>query len=107
VRWVVGQRLAGLGGAVEYVLGAAAVLGDEFDLVLLGQVVDLGPDSLLSTLDRAVAARLVEERPGAPGRYAFHHPLVRDVLYHGLPAGERARARRRIAAGRAAGGPDA
>jgi DNA-binding SARP family transcriptional activator len=106
VRWVVGQRLAGLGGAVEYVLGAAAVLGDEFDLALLGRVVDLGHDSLLSTLDKAAAARLVEERPDAPGRYAFHHPLVRDVLYRGLPAGERARARRRVAAGRAAGGPD-
>jgi len=104
VRWVVGQRLAGLGGAVEYVLGAAAVLGDEFDLALLGQVVDLGPDSLLSTLDKAVAVRLVDERAGDPGRYAFHHPLVRDVLYRGLPAGERARARRRVAAGRAAGG---
>jgi DNA-binding SARP family transcriptional activator len=104
LRWVVGQRLTGLGGAVEYVLGAAAVLGDEFDLTLLGQVVDLGHDSLLSTLDRAVAARLVEERAGVPGRYAFHHPLVRDVLYRGLSAGERARARRRLAAGRAAGG---
>jgi DNA-binding SARP family transcriptional activator len=97
VRWVIGQRLAGLGGAVEYVLGAAAVLGDEFDLPVLGRVVDLGPDSLLSTLDKAVAARLVEERPGAPGRYVFHHPLVRDVLYRGLPAGERARAQRRVA----------
>jgi DNA-binding SARP family transcriptional activator len=107
VRWVVGQRLAGLGGAVEYVLGAAAVLGDEFDLALLGRVVDLDHDSLLSTLDKAAAARLVEERPGAPGRYAFHHPLVRDVLYRGLPAGERARARRRVAAGQAAGGADA
>jgi hypothetical protein len=99
VRLVVGQRLAGLGGAVEYVLGAASVLGREFDLALLTRVVDLGHESLLSTLDKAVAARLVEERPGAPGRYAFHHPLVRDVLYHGLPAGERARARRRLAAG--------
>jgi len=107
VRWVVGQHLAGLGGAVEYVLGAAAVLGDEFDLALLGQVVDLGPDSLLSTLDRAVAARLVEERAGAPGGYAFHHPLVRDVLYRGLPAGERARAQRRVAASRAAAGTGA
>jgi DNA-binding SARP family transcriptional activator len=107
VRWVVGQRLAGLGGAVEYVLGAAAVLGDEFDLGRLGRIVDLGHDSLLSTLDKAVAARLVEEQAGAPGRYAFHHPLVRDLLYRGLPAGERARAQRRVAAGPTAGGSGA
>ena len=95
VRWVVGQRLGRLGGPVEHVLGAAAVIGYHADLALLGRVAGLGHDSLLSALDTAVAARLLEERPG--GGYAFHHPIVRDLLYRRLPAGERARAHRRVA----------
>jgi DNA-binding SARP family transcriptional activator len=97
VRWVVGQRLALLGGPVEHVLGVAAVIGYHADLALLHRVAQLGYDSLLSALDTAVAARLLEERPGDPGGYAFHHPIVRDLLYRRLPAGERARAHRRVA----------
>src|SRR5512132_4241171 len=97
VRWVVGQRLARLGGPVEHVLGVAAVIGYQPDVALVGRVVELGYDSLLSAFDTAVAARLLEERPGVPGGYAFHHPIVRDFLYRRLPAGERARAHRRVA----------
>jgi DNA-binding SARP family transcriptional activator len=96
VRWAVGQRLARLGGPVEHVLGLAAVIGFQADLPLLGRVAGLGHDSLLSALDTAVAARLLEERP-TDGGYAFSHPIVRDVLYRRLPAGERARGHRRVA----------
>ena len=96
VRWVVGQRMARLGGPVEHVLGVAAVIGQQADVAVLGRVADLGYDSLLSALDTAVAAGLLEVRPGAPGRYAFHHPIVRDLLYRKLAAGERARIHRRV-----------
>jgi DNA-binding SARP family transcriptional activator len=96
VRWVVGQRLARLGGPVEHVLGLAAVVGQQAELALLRRVADLGWDDLQSALDTAVAARLLEERPGLPGGYRFHHPIVRDLLYRRLPAGERARAHRRV-----------
>jgi DNA-binding SARP family transcriptional activator len=94
-RLVIRERLARLGGPVQHVLAMAAVIGHRFDLAVLGGVVDLGQDSLLSALDTAVAARLLEERPGAAGGYVFHHALVRDLLYQDLPAGERARAHRR------------
>src|SRR5215218_8632096 len=97
VRWAVGQRLARLGGPVEHVLDAAAVVGYHADVALLGRVVELGHDNLLSALDTAVAARLLEERPGVSGGYGFHHPIVRDLLYRRLPAGERARVHRRVA----------
>jgi DNA-binding SARP family transcriptional activator len=96
VRSVVGQRLARLGGPVQHVLAMAAVIGRRFDLATLGRVVDVGHDSLLAAVDTAVAARLLDERPGGAGRYAFHHALVRDLLYRDLPAGERARAHRRV-----------
>jgi predicted ATPase len=93
---VVGQRMARLGGPVEHVLGVAAVIGQQADVAVLGRVADLGHDNLLSALDTAVAAGLLEVRPGAPGRYAFHHPIVRDLLYRELAAGERARIHRRV-----------
>ncbi|HEX3213798.1 MAG TPA: hypothetical protein VH016_14610, partial [Actinomycetota bacterium] len=66
------------------------------ELALLGRVTDLGWNDLLAALDVAVGARLLEERPGQPGQYAFHHPIVRDLLYRRLSAGERARAHRRV-----------
>jgi len=96
VRWVVGQRLARLGGPVEHVLGLVAVIGQQAELTLLRRVAGLGFDDLLAALDVAVAARLLEERPGPPDRYAFHHPIVRDLLYRRLPASERARAHRQV-----------
>jgi DNA-binding SARP family transcriptional activator len=96
LRWVVGQRMARLGGPVEHVAGVAAVIGRQADLALLGRVAGLGHESLLSALDTAVAARLLDERPGVPGRYVFHHPIVRDLLYRRLAAGERARLHRRV-----------
>jgi DNA-binding SARP family transcriptional activator len=91
LRWVVGQRLVRLGTAVEHVLGGAAVIGQRFDLALLERVVDPGDDGLPSVLETAVTAKLLEELPGGAGRYGFHHALVHDLLYRGLPAGERAR----------------
>jgi DNA-binding SARP family transcriptional activator len=97
VRFVVGQRLARLGGPVQHVLAMAAVIGRRFDLGMLGRVVDLGHDSLLSALDTAAAARLVEEGLAPAGGYTFRHALVRDLLYRDLPAADRARAHRRVA----------
>jgi DNA-binding SARP family transcriptional activator/tetratricopeptide (TPR) repeat protein len=96
LRWVVAQRMARLGGPVEHVVGVAAVVGYEAEVALLGRVAGLGHDSLVAALDTAVAARLLEERPGAPGRYGFRHPIVRDLLYRRLTAGERARLHRRV-----------
>jgi DNA-binding SARP family transcriptional activator len=96
VRWAVGQRLARLGGPVEHVLELAAVIGYRVEVALLERVAELGYDSLLSALDTAVAVRLLEELPDGPGRYGFHHPIVRDLLYRRLAAGERARAHRRV-----------
>ena len=72
------------------------MVGQQAELALLGRVTDLGWSDLLAALDTAVAARLLEERPGLPGGYAFAEPIVRDVLYRRLPAGERARAHRRV-----------
>jgi len=90
VRLVVGQRLARFGGAVGHLLEVVSVVGHDADPTLLARVVDLGHDELLGTLEVAVRAKLLDERPGASGGYAFHHGIVRDLVYTGLPAARRA-----------------
>jgi DNA-binding CsgD family transcriptional regulator len=47
-----------------------------------------------STLDSAVAARVIELTDGAP---CFTHPLLASVVYHGVPAHDRRRAHGRLA----------
>jgi DNA-binding SARP family transcriptional activator/energy-coupling factor transporter ATP-binding protein EcfA2 len=89
VRLVVGQRLARLGGKVRHLLEVASVIGHSADLTLLARVVDLGYDDLLDALDVAVRAKLLDERPGVPGRYAFHHGIVHDLVYTDVLAARR------------------
>ncbi|HKE97642.1 MAG TPA: AAA family ATPase [Actinomycetes bacterium] len=89
LRWVVQRRLARLGEPVGHVLAVAAVVGQRTDLALLARVVDVGFDDLHAALDEAVRAKLLEEQPGVPGRYAFRHAIVRDLLYADLPAARR------------------
>jgi DNA-binding SARP family transcriptional activator len=110
VRLVVGQRLTRLGGAVEHLLEVVSVVGHSADLTLLTLVVDLGYEDLLGTLATAVKARLLDEQAGMPGRYAFRHGIVRDLVYTGIPAARRARLHHRVGAaleGQAGGHPRA
>jgi tetratricopeptide (TPR) repeat protein/energy-coupling factor transporter ATP-binding protein EcfA2 len=96
IRLVVERRLARLGGQVRQVLDLAAVIGHEADLAVLARVVDLGYDDLLSAVDAAVQAKLLDERPGVPARYAFHHAIVHDHVYTDLPPARRALLHHRV-----------
>lgn len=103
VRTALDRRLAGVPQATRAVLAGAAVLGVEFRL---DQLADACPGSVPDAVEDAEQAGLV--RPAGPGRYAFSHGLVRDAVYAGIPAGERADTHGRVAdvllAARAAGG---
>ena len=85
VRAVIERRLAPLSAGAVQVLSAAAVVGREFDLALVGPASDLPVEGVLSALSEAVAMGIVAEEPGAVGRYRFSHSLVREVLYERLP----------------------
>jgi predicted ATPase len=98
VRQVIARRLAGLTQEAVRVLAPAAVLGREFDVAALGSLTGRPLEELLEILDEAVAARIVVEAPGAPGRLRFSHALVRDTLYDGLPAARRVRLHREAGA---------
>lgn len=93
---VISRRISRLGDDGRRLLQAGSVIGQEFarDVAILVAAVD--PEDALDLLDAAVRARLLEERSGAPGWYAFVHPLVREVLYHGLTVNRQARLHQQV-----------
>src|SRR6266498_3189267 len=85
VRAVIQRRLAPLSADAVQVLSAAAVVGREFDLALVGPACDLPVERILRGLSAAVALGVVAEEEGAAGTYRFSHSLMREVLYERLP----------------------
>jgi class 3 adenylate cyclase len=97
VREVIGRRVERLGPDARTALSAAAVIGRDFDLDLLSEVVELSEDRLLDLLEQGVAASLLTESPERAGRFTFTHALVEHTLYEDLGRARRARLHRRVA----------
>lgn len=95
-RGIIRRRLEGLPGDVTELLSVASVIGREFDITLLQQVVDIDIDALLEILAQAVGAEVISET-SALGRYAFTHILIRETLYEDLTAAKRMRLHRSVA----------
>ena len=91
VREVVGRRLSELPEATNTMLGAASVLGREFDVSMLSNVVGEPIGAVLQVLEPAEQARLIGEVIGRAGRYSFAHALVRTVLADELGTNRRVR----------------
>lgn len=89
VRETIRRRLDPLNEGVVRTLAAAAVIGPEFPLGMLGRVARLDPPALLEQLDLAAEAGLAEAVPGGLGRYRFTHEVVRETLYEDLGTHER------------------
>jgi len=94
VREAVDSRLERLPAGVREALTVASVLGHEFDPGVLERLIAHDP---ADALDAAVATRLVDAAPGAPGLLRFSHGLVRDVLYEAIPSRQRRQLHRQIA----------
>jgi class 3 adenylate cyclase len=97
VREVIGRRVERLGPDARTALSAAAVIGRDFDLDLLSEVVGLSEDRLLDLLEQGVAASLLTESPQRAGRFTFTHALVEHTLYEDLGRARRARLHKRVA----------
>jgi ATP/maltotriose-dependent transcriptional regulator MalT len=100
------SELTSLPPDARRVLDAAAVVGDPFEPALAAAVADVAEPVALGALDELLACALV--RPaGAPGRFAFRHPVVRHAVYVAAPGGWRLGAHGRAAAelARRGGGP--
>lgn len=96
VREVIQERVGVLSDACRQLLGPAAVLGREFDEVVLQQVAEPSAEEVLEHLDEAEQAG-VFVRADHPHRYRFSHALIRDVMYDELPARTRLDLHRRAA----------
>jgi DNA-binding SARP family transcriptional activator len=96
VREVISRRMARLSEAAIEGLRVAAVIGRDFDASLLEKVLGVAEERFLGALDEALAAGLVSEVPGGPGRYGFSHALIRETLYEAMSATRRARIHRRV-----------
>ena len=93
VREAVSRRLSRLPVETNKALAAAAVVGSQFPLDLVEQVV--GQD-LVDAFDEACQAAILIEEPG--GRYRFNHAIVRQSLLAELASVRRMRLHQRIAA---------
>jgi adenylate cyclase len=88
----IGARIDRLSAAAKHPLGAAAVIGSQFDQGLLADAVD--------SVDVAplIEAELIDQvRYGRREEYAFRHPLIRAVAYESQLKSDRAELHRRLA----------
>jgi class 3 adenylate cyclase/tetratricopeptide (TPR) repeat protein len=97
VRQVIGARVGRLGDEAAKVLGAASVLGQEFDVDLVGSVMGLAEDPILDVLEAAVSSALVADVRGTSGRFRFTHALIQHTLYEDLGGARRSRLHRSAA----------
>jgi tetratricopeptide (TPR) repeat protein len=81
------KRLEFAEGWVGEVLRAAALLGVEFSVQELAAILIRQLSDLRWALDEARAAGVLRN---TGEHLAFRHPLIREVLYEGMPAGVRA-----------------
>jgi DNA-binding CsgD family transcriptional regulator len=97
IRLMVGHRLRELTPACRVAVGAASVLGDEFDLDVLRAVLSPDVADVMLALEEALVADLVVDDPAAPTRLRFAHALVRAACYDDLDRTARIRWHARIA----------
>lgn len=94
IRSVVGHRLARLSDDAREILAVASVIGREFPVDLLDNVIRTRlpqyQDGLVDAIDSGTSMRLISERfpesVTAGARYQFVHEQIREVLYRGMNA---------------------
>ncbi|MBI2569921.1 MAG: tetratricopeptide repeat protein [Candidatus Schekmanbacteria bacterium] len=79
LRELVGRRLGGLSAAAARLVEAAAVLGREAEVLLLGEMTGLEEEDLVGAAGELVRRQIVEERTA--GELRFLHDKLREVAY--------------------------
>jgi hypothetical protein len=94
-RDVLRMQLSTLGASTRALLSQASVLGESFELSLLGPLSGHDADALLAELELAAKRGFVAAE--TPDRYRFAHALLRAILYEDTPAAQRVALHRRAA----------
>jgi len=85
------SRLANLPVLTQRVLGACAVLGRPYGIVLLRRVSGVTETDAIEAVEQAIGRGFLQERPDAdsPPTIAFRHSYYRRVVYEGLSTVQR------------------
>jgi DNA-binding CsgD family transcriptional regulator/tetratricopeptide (TPR) repeat protein len=83
LREVIEGRLLRLNEEGQRLLRAAAVIGQEVPFSLWASVVDYEEEGLISVVEGATTARLIEPTEDGAG-FRFVHALMREALYEGI-----------------------
>jgi len=98
VQTVLAARIDRLGEITKQVLQTAAVIGQEFEEIILRGTLDLSGNELEDSLYNLVEVEFFYQKAFYPEPvYAFRHPIVREVAYHTLLRKPRSRLHRRTA----------
>lgn len=97
LREVVESRLDRLPAQLRELLSHAAIIGREFDPLVLRATSDIDEIEIDDLIRSAAHAQLIEPVTGPRLRYAFCHDVVRAALYDMTPPLHRAAAHRRVA----------
>jgi DNA-binding CsgD family transcriptional regulator len=96
---VIGQRLNRLSQQCRHTLVTAAIIGREFQLRQLSRLHSDDPEErLLSLMDEALEAHLIEELPESAEGFQFSHALIRETLAGEISAARRVRLHARVGA---------
>jgi len=88
---IVGRRISHLSEQAAEVLTAASVVGRDFRLGIVAQIVGAPSEQVMCALEQSMAAGLVVENTARIDVFAFSHALVREVLYGQLSVSRRVR----------------
>jgi DNA-binding CsgD family transcriptional regulator len=95
LREVIDGRLLRLNEEGQRLLRAAAVVGQEVPFSLWASVVDYEEEGLISVVEEATIARLIEPTEDGAG-FQFVHALMREALYEGINPLRRRLVHRRV-----------
>jgi DNA-binding CsgD family transcriptional regulator/tetratricopeptide (TPR) repeat protein len=99
LRDAVGKRLSRLSDSANRVLSVGAVIGREFQLDVVRQVLVIPDEELEAALEEASAAEIIEEQSivGTSITYRFSHAFFRQTLYDEIVAPRRIRLHQQVA----------
>ncbi|HEY8172826.1 MAG TPA: AAA family ATPase, partial [Dehalococcoidia bacterium] len=98
VRDVIHRRLARLSPACRSTLAATAVIGRAATMPMLRSLAGSSAGDVVSAVQEAVSAGLINRIDGPSGRFEPSHALVRRAIYEDLPPAECARLHRAASA---------